>query len=350
MVKLLIVTPKYPPQPGGASYVFSMIAEKLASYEYGGNYVEVLTSSQNGLPNKETRNGVRITRLFPYYESKWSKIVHLPFTFMETLGYFLKNHNKFDVVETHTVGEICVFSQIMAKLFEKKLVKHALDMSMSKFWLKHPKADSYINCGTVMTKRMINFGLPMDKIHEIRLPIVRIKNKTYKKTGKKIFLFIGEVSQRKGIKDLLDVMKEITTKNFELWIVGSGPMVDDVKTAVQVDKRIKYLGLIEHDKVIELMKKTDALVHPTYADVMPLTILEAMMMGNAIISSDIGEIRKNVSDAGLFIQSGDKTALKNAIELTLKKDLAKMKRNALKRFALYAEEDVYRRNLEAVMV
>jgi len=353
MVRLLVVTPKYPPQSGGAAHVFSLIAENLVR-----NYnsqVYVLTSSCRGCQDHEGLvNGVPVKRLFPYFERRWQKLLFSPITFLLVFLYFLRNHNKFDVVETHTVGEICFFSQIMAKVFKKKLVKYIIDMFAFNSLLKWPKADRYINCGSVITKKMLSFGIPEEKIYEIKVPIVpvRVATKVRRAKGPIKFVFLGELSQIKGVEDLLYAVRNLLDKydsgDMEMHIAGSGPLRDAVLDASKTDNRIRYHGRMAHEKVIDLLKQTDVLIYPAYSDVMSLTILEAMMTGNMIIASDVGEIKKNVGNAGIIIQPGDKTALKNAMEYVLEKDITKIKANALKQFSKYTAEDVYARNLEAV--
>jgi len=343
MLKLLITTPKYPPQPGGASYVFSLISQNLSAKLD----ITILTSTVNKRMEIKGKK-VKTFRLFPYFEYTPIKILFSPLTLFTVFIFFLLNSRKFDVVESHTVGEICIFSQIFAKLFRKKLVKHILDMSTPPFLLRHPIPDKFINCGETITKKLKRISIPETMIKEIKLPISYRKNSTYKKKGKKIFLFVGEISQRKGISDILCALKSIKKQDFELWFIGNGPLVDQLKTEAQKDTRIKYLGLLKNEKVVDLMKKTDILIHPTYADVMPLTILEAMMMGNAVLSTDIGEIKQTVGKAGIIIKPGDKKALEKSIIKLLNSNLNQMKKTAIKNFSAYSKQDVYQRNLDAV--
>tara|TARA_Y100000034_G_scaffold118132_1_gene158470 strand:- start:53 stop:1090 length:1038 start_codon:yes stop_codon:yes gene_type:complete len=344
-----MVTPKYKPYFGGASHVFGLIAENLVA-KYG-DEVRVLTSSAKEYSGMH--KGVKIRRLFPYFTKKWQKILFAPIGFLMVFFYFLKNSRKFDVVESHTVGEICLFSQIMAKLFRKKLVKHVIDMHTSKRLLKWPKADRYINCGTVITDKMIKAGIPRTRIHEINLPIVSNSNKNYNKNkkGAKIFMFVGEVSKKKGVKDLLSAMyylpKTGESADIELHIAGTGPMSKKIEKAAKHDERIVCHGHMHHNNVINMMKHTDVLVHPTYDDVMPLTVLEAMMMGNAIITRDVGEIKKNVNGAGIFVHNREE--LLQAMKDVIEKDPVDKKKKALKQFAEYSEQDVYGLNRKAVL-
>lgn len=340
-MRLLMVTPKYPPQFGGASHVFSLIAEHLKSKME----VSVLTSSDSGFMQTESINGVKVTRMFPYFGSIMKKLAFLPFTFMLVFSYFLLNFRKFDIVETHTVGEICIFSQFFARLFRKKLVKHVIDMGTPPFLLRHPAAERYICCGQTIANKFRRIGIDEERIADIHLPIAKIEKEKITNNERKRLAFIGEISSQKGVEDILGVLQQ-TRGDFEILFIGTGPLENEV--AESRDKRIKYLGHISHDKVIEILKTTDALVHPTYSDVLPLSILEAMMLGNAVIATDIGEIKKTVGKGGVIIRAGDKAALKDAINFLLENDITGMKKTAKANFEKYTEDDVYQRNLEVL--
>lgn len=354
MVRLLVVSAKYPPYSGGAAQVFSLIAENLAKIYKDDVYVLTSTVSNDHKNYADVVGGVPVTRLFPYFTKKWKKIIFLPLSAIAVLGYFLKNSRKFDVVETHTVGEICLLSQIMAKIFRKRLVKHVIDMHTSTRLLKWPRADRYVNCGSVITDKMVAAGIPRTAIYEANLPIAIAENKGYNKnaSGARIFLFVGELSKQKGINDLLYVMRYLPKSadkddDIEMHIVGDGPLQNEVMQASREDSRIHYHGQLDHDRVINMMKHSDVLVHPTYDDVMPLSILEAMMMGNAIITRDVGEIKKNVNGAGIFVRN--KEQLLQAMQKVTERDPVEQKTKSLRQFSDYVDDNAYEANHRAVM-
>ncbi len=340
-MRLLIVTPKYPPQFGGAAYVFSMIAEHLKDRIN----TTVLTSTESGFLSIEKRNGIKVVRLFPYFEKIYTKLILVPLTFLLTLSFFLLNFRKFDIVETHTVGELCIFSQFLTKVFRKKLVKHVIDMGTPPVLLRHPMAEKYVCCGQTIAEKFRRIGIGEERVEDIHLPIVKAEPNKTAGNKKRRFVFIGEISKQKGVEDILRILENITD-DFEMIFIGNGPMENAVRESS--DGRIKYLGRLEHEKVIEMLKTADVLIHPTYSDVLPLSILEAMMLGNMIISTDIGEIKKTVGKGGIIIRAGDREALQDAIIYAVKNDLTEMKETAKENFAKYAEEDVYERNLEVL--
>jgi glycosyltransferase involved in cell wall biosynthesis len=119
-------------------------------------------------------------------------------------------------------------------------------------------------------------------------------------------LYVGEVSEKKGINVLVDIMKQLPDNKFSLTIIGNGPLVNKVKTGA---KNIIYLGPIydrsklakimaEHDVLMLLSQKTSS-----WEELFGIVIVEAIATGCAVIASDhIGPrgILTDVGGCGLF--------------------------------------------------
>jgi glycosyltransferase involved in cell wall biosynthesis len=119
-------------------------------------------------------------------------------------------------------------------------------------------------------------------------------------------LFVGNAFYRKGGIEFLKAIQCLTDVNIKITIVSNfeidwaiHPTTDEikwVKEQIEQDKRITcFLGL-PHDKVIELMRKSNVFVGTTYADSFNNTILEAMACGMPIIATNIRAIPELVED------------------------------------------------------
>jgi glycosyltransferase involved in cell wall biosynthesis len=73
------------------------------------------------------------------------------------------------------------------------------------------------------------------------------------------FLYIGRLSEEKGINILLDTFKY---SNYELKIIGDGPLVNNVNQACKENDKITYLGTLTQDEVAIELQKAKALVFP----------------------------------------------------------------------------------------
>lgn len=128
--------------------------------------------------------------------------------------------------------------------------------------------------------------------------------------------YTGRIVEDKGLSFALDAFEEITNSKIRFLIVGSG-----------VDEQFykdKYKDLIEKRSVIFLGKRSDVLavlsatdiyLFPTLHENLSNALLEACVMGLAVIATNIGgniEVIKNEVD-GILISPRDKDAIINAI-------------------------------------
>lgn len=98
-------------------------------------------------------------------------------------------------------------------------------------------------------------------------------------------LFVGELSERKGVDILIDIAKKLPD-HFYLTIAGDGPMASSIGKVAKKKKNVNYLGYLEKDKLSDIYEKNDVLLLPSRAESMPLTVLEALSHGLFIIDSD----------------------------------------------------------------
>jgi glycosyltransferase involved in cell wall biosynthesis len=125
----------------------------------------------------------------------------------------------------------------------------------------------------------------------------------------KFFLFIGRLTEEKGIDVLLKAAK---TFRFKLVIIGDGPLKRKVASAAKNNPDILYLGLQSKAVVIEYLKKCRALIFPSiWYEGFPMTILEAFSTGTPVIASNLGGMREIIQDKinGLHFVPGDELHL-----------------------------------------
>lgn len=155
-----------------------------------------------------------------------------------------------------------------------------------------------------------------------------------RKTKNLKLLFVGEISKKKGVLVLLDVMKDLSKRGVELTIVGNGPLASKV---VNADHAINYLGQInarvdlakvmsEHDVLVLLSQRTK-----TWEELFGIVIVEAMATGMAIMASDhIGprEILLPARSSGLFYED-DISGIKQLLTTMAqdRKELSKLRQS-----------------------
>ena len=101
-------------------------------------------------------------------------------------------------------------------------------------------------------------------------------------SAKKIkFLFVGSMSQRKGLADLLEAFNEIKRPDVELTIIGSPLM--PMSFYYSIYPHFKHIRSVSNSEVLEVMRSCDVFVLPSIVEGRALVQLEAISMGLPLI-------------------------------------------------------------------
>ena len=134
-------------------------------------------------------------------------------------------------------------------------------------------------------------------------------------------VYVGHVKPKKGIFEIIEAARMEEDIRFHL----VGPVSDEIeKTAVP--KNILLYGRKNHDEAMEIMKKGDAFLFPSYTEGFSMVMLEAMATGLPIIATDVGSNADMIeSEGGVIIKTQSGNDIVRAIEsIRSKKVRAKM--------------------------
>jgi|Deesub1362A_J573_1020465.scaffolds.fasta_scaffold00252_36 glycosyltransferase involved in cell wall biosynthesis len=136
------------------------------------------------------------------------------------------------------------------------------------------------------------------------------------------FLYIGRISQEKGVRTLIDTVMSLNTE-IKLKIIGEGPMREEMIERVRSRKidRIEFLGHLSHDEVLNYIKGSRFVVVPSeWYENYPFAVIEAFACGKAVVGSNIGGLPELISDTerGLLFEMGDRDDLIATIEYLLR--------------------------------
>jgi glycosyltransferase involved in cell wall biosynthesis len=145
------------------------------------------------------------------------------------------------------------------------------------------------------------------------------------------FVFVGRFERRKGIQELNIAIKQLLPDgNFSFDFIGDIPEEHKIASPL-----LRYHGKLSSEKAVqEILSKADVLVSPSFAEGMPVTIMEAMAQGLAIIATDVGSVSTLVNESnGWLIPSPEPKqiveAMRNAIQS--KDSLVTKKENSIKK-------------------
>ncbi len=158
------------------------------------------------------------------------------------------------------------------------------------------------------------------------------KPKTYAKN--RLLLFVGRLSDQKGVQYLIDSMQDISgyDSRVKLLIIGAGPYEKTLKEKVHsknVEKYVEFLGPMSTFDIARYYNFADIFVLPslstkTGTEALGLSLLEAMASGCAVIGTKVGGIPFVIKEGhnGLLVKQKDPHDLSRAI-ITLLKDKKK---------------------------
>lgn len=121
--------------------------------------------------------------------------------------------------------------------------------------------------------------------------------------SKGYLLFVGRLSQEKGVEMILKIAKELP--NVTCKIIGTGPEEKKLREFGQNLKNIEFLGFQSGENLARLYAEALAVLIPSIVqENFPLVALEAMSFGKPVIASAVGGIAEIVLDrqTGFLIQ------------------------------------------------
>ncbi len=185
----------------------------------------------------------------------------------------------------------------------------------------------------------------------IRNPIFweRSVSKNFKSGKKKKILFVGNLTKRKGIENVIQAF-DILRSNFnnvKLEIIGEGEEKESLIRFVNskgLTNHITFRYNTPHEKLKQKYRDTDVFVLPsTIAENSPLTIMEAMSQGTPVITTNIGGQKELVRDGynGFLVEPGNSEDLAEKIKIILQDEelRRKMSKNCLKEARKFSPEE-----------
>jgi len=118
-------------------------------------------------------------------------------------------------------------------------------------------------------------------------------------------LFLGQVTLRKGVGQLLDAVKLLADENIEFWFVGP--------TQVSVPSNVKWFGVVPRVDVDKYYKEADVFIIPTLSDGFGLTQLEAQSWKLPVVASrHCGEVVRDGIN-GVILDEVSGSAIANVL-------------------------------------
>lgn len=138
-----------------------------------------------------------------------------------------------------------------------------------------------------------------------------------------VFLFVGRLVEYKGLHVGIPAFAQVMRRGLDAHLVigGKGPERARLEAAARehgVEGRVHFIGFVEDEDLPRLLAAADVVISPSVSPLesTPITLLEAMAQGTAVIGSDVGGTAETVPPGGLnrIVPGSDVDSLATAME------------------------------------
>lgn len=201
------------------------------------------------------------------------------------------------------------------------------------------------------------FAIKKEKIVEIKhwvdpifKPMILAKNQFIKKDGNELnLLFVGRISEEKGILDCVKIVKEIEKKftGVRMLFVGQGPAESIVRKQLP-DAKIQ--PWVDQSALPGIYHHADMLLFPSRFDTFGRVVLEAMSCGLPVAAFNEKGPKDIIgsSKAGI-LQPSVKLLVSEIIRvISNKREFDNMRTEALKRAEIFSRESIFNHFLKEI--
>ena len=209
-------------------------------------------------------------------------------------------------------------SQILRSFFDKSTKK---SISQCKNFIVLSK---FVSTDYLVDKRTLLIEGGVDENDIPKENYRKIKNE------KRIIVFSGALTEYNGIINLIKSMSFLKNSEIELHIYGDGELKKYVEKSQINDNRIKYLGRVSNDKMMEIQKRADILINPRQINnpiskyTFPSKTFEYFLSRTLVVSTKISSYPPEYLDNMIIADDsplGLANAVKRAINLTVDEEL-----------------------------
>lgn len=151
--------------------------------------------------------------------------------------------------------------------------------------------------------------------------IKSLKEKYDIKNNEKVLLFTGRITWEKGVKELIESLKNLKYENYKLLILGSVLNDIKIKTTYQEEieklveemkEKVIFTGFVNYDEISNYYALADIAILPSVCeDAAPLTVIEALVSGLPIITTKSGGIPEYAKDGSAIVLEKDEALVDN---------------------------------------
>jgi colanic acid/amylovoran biosynthesis glycosyltransferase len=142
---------------------------------------------------------------------------------------------------------------------------------------------------------------------------------------------VGRLSEQKGQLLLLEALGQLAAQGvaFEMVLAGDGPMrgvIEEQIKRLKLEGRVRITGWLSNEAVRQEILAARALVLPSFAEGLPVVLMEALALGRPVVTTYIAGIPELVENGanGWLIPAGSVEALVEALRQVLQASVERL--------------------------
>jgi len=139
--------------------------------------------------------------------------------------------------------------------------------------------------------------------------------------NRRVVLSVARLSQEKRHDVLLDAVARCPVRDFQVHLVGGGPLTVEVREAINragLENRVFLEGGVAHDDLPDWFAAADLFCLSSAHEGCPVVIHEAMACGLPMVSTRVGAVPDLLgAEAGVLCSPNDAAALAEALSTAL---------------------------------
>jgi glycosyltransferase involved in cell wall biosynthesis len=327
-VQILKTSYEFPPLGGGGAKVVNGLARHLVAR---GHSVDVLTMGFRGLPATEDVAGVHIRRVpgIRLRISSCSFIEMIPYVLLAPLYVGRERSKQYIINHTHFIFPGGIVAYILKRLTGLPYVVTAHGSDVPNFnpnrfrllhrilrpiWRKIARDASLIICPSRSIEDLIKTSSSEARTYVIPNAIDTNKFLPRDKNPRRV-LIVTRMFERKGVQYALQALAGMGGR-FDVEIVGDGPYLPTLKNLAENLKiDVRFWGHLDNDsaELKDLYETAAIFVFTSEAENFPIVLLEAMIAGAAIVTTEGTGCAEVVGDAALLVPVRDADAIREAV-------------------------------------
>lgn len=233
-------------------------------------------------------------------------IVRLPCLIGSAVAYEAKRQKKPYLVEL--VG--CPFDAFWNHSLKGKVMSPYI-WYITRYAVQHASYSLYVTQEFLQRRYPCNgkaIGCSDVSLKEIEEKVLKNRLIKIRKIKDKKSIIIGTIGaidvKYKGQSDVIKAISKLNGEgfNFEYHLIGGGDKkyLSNIATKYKISKKVKFLGLLPHEKVFEYIDNIDIYIQPSRTEGLPRALIEAMSKGCPSIGSNVGGVPELLNSMYIF--------------------------------------------------